>query len=208
MRNLITYPALLTYSALLIAFSASLTFAQTVSGGMTGPVMDATGATLPNARIELQNIETGQRITTTSDANGNFRIADIPAGRYRIVTSSSSATPTTPGQEITIDTSRTSTINITIPSGPGTDAVPTAETVNVTTKPSSIQNVYNTRSSTIYPRRTSWIVTGWRSALTTWEFSVRRRTTHPWDGRAEWRSADKGRTPTCSTSMAWITTTC
>jgi hypothetical protein len=136
---------LIKYSALLIAFSASLTFAQVISGGINGRVVDATGATLPNARIELENIDTGQRLTTTSDSDGNFRIADMPAGRYRIVTSPSSGTSTTPGQEITIDTSRSSTINITIPRGPGTDAVPTVEIVNVTTKPASIQNVYNAR---------------------------------------------------------------
>ncbi|HYP08384.1 MAG TPA: carboxypeptidase regulatory-like domain-containing protein [Bryobacteraceae bacterium] len=134
---------LITYSAMFIAVSASILFAQ--GSGVSGRVTDASGATMPNARIELENVDTGQRITATSDTNGSFQVSDIPAGRYRIITSSTSSSRTTPGQEITVDASRSATINIVIPSGPGTDVVPQTETVNVTSKPSSVQNVWNTR---------------------------------------------------------------
>jgi hypothetical protein len=44
-----------------------------------------------------------------------------------------------------VEASRGTTINVTIPRGPGTDVVPQAETVNVSSKPANILNVWNTR---------------------------------------------------------------
>lgn len=114
-------------------------------GSVSGRVTDASGATLPNARIELVNSDTGQRMTASSDADGNYRINDVPSGRYRISAASSASSAGTQGQEITIDSSRGSTVNVSIPSGPGTDIVPQTETVNVNTRPASVANVFNTR---------------------------------------------------------------
>jgi len=141
MRRVLTFPVLL------ILFSVNALIAQSTITGVSGRVTDTTGATLPNARVELVNIDTGQRLSTTSDASGNYQFNDVPPGRYRVSTASSSASASsaTPGQEITIDASRATTLNISIPSGPGTDTVAQAETVNIDTRPASVSNVYNSR---------------------------------------------------------------
>jgi hypothetical protein len=122
-----------------------------VSGGIvTGRVTDASGANIPNATIELENIDTGQRLTVTTDASGTYTFSNVTGGRYRIVTSGGSGA-TAPTQEISVDVSRTNTINISIPGGPRTDVQATTEAVPVTNKPASIQNVWNTRSAHYMP---------------------------------------------------------
>lgn len=137
-------PKILTTTFLAFCFLSAPAFAQVSGGVVTGRVTDATGANLPNVTIELENIDTGQRITLTTDASGVYTFSNVPAGRYRIITSggSRSAVPT---QEVTVDIGRTNTINIAIPSGPRTDVQASAEAVPITLKPASILKVWETR---------------------------------------------------------------
>src|SRR5829696_7399598 len=97
MRNLLT-----VHTLLLTLFGAALT-AQTNVTTATGRVTDSSGATLPNARIELTNIDTGQTVNATSDANGNFTIVGITPGNYRVAGAAANSSSGTPGQEIVID---------------------------------------------------------------------------------------------------------
>ncbi|HEX6939796.1 MAG TPA: TonB-dependent receptor [Longimicrobiales bacterium] len=69
--------------ALLLLLGAAPAWAQT--GAVTGRVTDAeTGAPLGGAQVEAV---TGGRVaaTTLTDANGQYRLADLPAGTYSIV---------------------------------------------------------------------------------------------------------------------------
>jgi hypothetical protein len=132
-----------------LAFLLSLTVkpytasAQVSSGTISGRVTDATGASLANARIELENIDTGQRVTATSDASGNYTFSDVPVGRYRIVTNGNPAS--TQSQEVAVELGRTTTVNINSPSGPRTDAAVSAEPVPIDMKTANVARNYNTR---------------------------------------------------------------
>src|SRR5258708_15916746 len=66
----------------LILFSASA-HAQ-YSSGVEGTVMDATGAVISGAKIQLINVDLGVSNAATSNDSGYFRIDSIPAGRYRL----------------------------------------------------------------------------------------------------------------------------
>jgi Carboxypeptidase regulatory-like domain/TonB dependent receptor/TonB-dependent Receptor Plug Domain len=60
------------------------TFAQTVTGDITGDVTDSTGAFLPNVTVTAINTGTNfSRSGTTSNA-GNYRIPDLPIGQYKV----------------------------------------------------------------------------------------------------------------------------
>jgi protocatechuate 3,4-dioxygenase beta subunit len=50
-------------------------------GTVTGRVTDASGANLPNTRIELENLDTGQRLTMVTDESGSYTFNNVPAGR-------------------------------------------------------------------------------------------------------------------------------
>ena len=87
-------PTFRRFSVLLSLAVASLLFtvALPVAHGQTlastasfsGSVSDSTGARLPNAKVTLNNPEKGITRTFTTDPEGNFSFALLPAGTYTL----------------------------------------------------------------------------------------------------------------------------
>ena len=79
-------------AALLIAlsFTSAASFAQVLYGTLTGSVVDASNAVVPNAKIEAVNTSTGVGRQTTSDERGAFQINDLQAGSYKVTISAPS----------------------------------------------------------------------------------------------------------------------
>lgn len=50
--------------------------------GVTGTIIDPTGAAIASAQVELKNEDTGATFTSASDARGQYSIAGLAAGRY------------------------------------------------------------------------------------------------------------------------------
>src|SRR5436309_8336140 len=68
--------------ALILVVSAS--FAQQITGSITGAVTDPTGAAVTGAAVKLTNTETGAIQNATSDESGNFRFLLLPPGNYSL----------------------------------------------------------------------------------------------------------------------------
>ena len=68
---------------------ASAAFAQTqiTAGTIQGTVLDANGAAVPGATIEVKNADTNFVRTTTSDDEGRFVALQLPSGRYTVTVS-------------------------------------------------------------------------------------------------------------------------
>ncbi len=64
--------------------TATLAFAQSTTGTITGVVRDQQGLVVPGASVELINEETGVNRSTVSLGNGAFTFAAIPQGRYTV----------------------------------------------------------------------------------------------------------------------------
>src|SRR5947209_5238284 len=65
--------------------SAPVAIAQSqISGDIAGTVTDPSGAVVPNAQITVTNTQTGVTKTATSNGNGAYRVALLPAGTYKI----------------------------------------------------------------------------------------------------------------------------
>ncbi|MGC1784989.1 MAG: TonB-dependent receptor [Acidobacteriaceae bacterium] len=62
----------------------SVTFAQTVTGGITGEVTDPSGAVVPGAQVVAHNIDTGVDTPTTTNKDGLYRITSLPIGHYTL----------------------------------------------------------------------------------------------------------------------------
>ncbi|MGA2962421.1 MAG: carboxypeptidase-like regulatory domain-containing protein [Candidatus Korobacteraceae bacterium] len=57
---------------------------STTAGAIGGTVSDQSKAVVPNARITVQNLETHEKKTGTTDSFGKFRITTLPPGRYEV----------------------------------------------------------------------------------------------------------------------------
>lgn len=77
-------PSTLAALAFAIAFSPVVIWCQSFTGTVSGTVKDSTGAVVPNATIALINEATNERRTRVTGEGGEFTLALIPPGNYRI----------------------------------------------------------------------------------------------------------------------------
>ena len=63
--------------------------AQSVTSNLVGRVFDPTGASVPNAEIQVKNEATGALRTASSAADGVFRITNLPPGTYSLTVQAS-----------------------------------------------------------------------------------------------------------------------
>ena len=74
----------------LLAFLIALLFANhaaaqsLVTGSITGTVKDPSAAIVPNAPVDLENTQTGEKQSTTSNAEGVYRFALLKPGTYQV----------------------------------------------------------------------------------------------------------------------------
>src|SRR5690349_6833752 len=64
--------------------AAGILFAQADRGTIVGTVTDPTGAVVPNAQIQVINIETNSILDFTSNELGNYLAPNLPVGSYRM----------------------------------------------------------------------------------------------------------------------------
>jgi hypothetical protein len=69
---------------LLLGVTVVPVWAQGVTGTLQGKVIDEQGLALPGATVTVQNLATGFRRTTTTDAEGSYRLPGLPVGAYDV----------------------------------------------------------------------------------------------------------------------------
>src|ERR1035438_3229500 len=71
-----------------LSFAILILFAITswagVGGSISGTVKDASGAVVPNAGVNVINVETGVQHQTATNGQGFYSFANLPIGRYSI----------------------------------------------------------------------------------------------------------------------------
>src|SRR6266550_5166492 len=83
-------PSRFLLKTLLAAYlSASLCFAQQITGSVTGAVTDPTGAAVVGAAVKLTNTQTGAVQNATTNGEGDFRFLLLPTGNYSLEVTSS-----------------------------------------------------------------------------------------------------------------------
>src|SRR5579871_4629058 len=78
-----------TLLALGLVCSIRLHAQGATSGSILGTVSDPTGAVVPNASVQIKNVETGQVQQAPTDVQGRYTIADLPIGNYEAQVSAS-----------------------------------------------------------------------------------------------------------------------
>jgi hypothetical protein len=78
----------LVLAVVLVGSIATNTAAQSlIAGGLSGRVIDPSGAVVPNAVVDLKSLDTGTTQTATSNNEGQFRFTLLKPGHYEISTS-------------------------------------------------------------------------------------------------------------------------
>jgi hypothetical protein len=67
-----------------LLLGASVAFAQSDRGTITGTVSDPTGAIVPAANVTLVNNGTGSQYQTVTTDTGNYTLAALPVGSYKL----------------------------------------------------------------------------------------------------------------------------
>lgn len=136
------------HRAFLAAFAALTLFsfsslAQVSSGTVVGTIFDASGAAVPDAKVEAKNVATGVVSSTTSTQAGEYRIGGLINGMY-------SLSATAPGfsgatlEDVTVDANKIATENLTLAVGQvATNVEVTESVVNIDTTTATIQNTFD-----------------------------------------------------------------
>lgn len=128
------YPTLVLFLFLSLfiptAFSPAA-FAQNATTSLRGEVKDPSGAVVPKATITLMNSATGQSLVTTSTANGEYQLQQIPPAKYTISVEAQGFGTLTKEAELLVN--QPATVNFTLTLGANNVVVnvtAAAETLN------------------------------------------------------------------------------
>jgi hypothetical protein len=128
--------------SLLLSYSA---FAQVSSGILVGTVLDASGAAVPNAKIEATNTATAVVSSTAATQAGDYRIGGLVAGSYSVTATASGFAGATV-HNVTVDANKIATQNISLAIGQvATNVEVTESIVNIDTTTATIQNTFDTQ---------------------------------------------------------------
>src|ERR1700761_1472440 len=88
MRHLFRFPVVHLLLALaLFSFALLSSDAQTFRGTLTGVVLDAQGAAIANASVQLTDPATGAVRSEKSNNVGEFDFPELPPGSYNLIVS-------------------------------------------------------------------------------------------------------------------------
>ena len=82
-------------------------FNQTITASLQGRVADNSGAVLTRANVTATNTETGFSRSTTSDDLGQYKIASLPVGTYKVEVKAGTFQPQSRNVALTIGESAT-----------------------------------------------------------------------------------------------------
>ncbi len=113
---------------LLVSLRWAPLHAQQVIGSITGTVVDASGAVVPDATVKAVNEATNLEVDVHTQGNGSYSIQNLPAGAYKLTFTKEGFEAET-HTEILVNANRTTTVDGAL--RPGT----VSQTVEVTATP-------------------------------------------------------------------------
>src|ERR1044071_3070208 len=124
--------------ALIVALAASLAFAQSDLGTISGFVKDPSGSTVPNAKVTVRN-QSGLERQSTTNESGFYTITNVPPGFYRVAVEAAGFKKFE-STDNKLDPSATLVVDATLTVGAATETVEvTATAANLQTESASVQ---------------------------------------------------------------------
>ena len=143
---------LLSVAVFLMGFAlAGRLSAQAISGDVVGTVVDKTGAAVPDAAIEVENIATGVKTNTMANSVGEFRFGNLAVGTYTIRAKKASFATTTI-TDFAVELNKTKSITITLEVGQQSMTVEVSgATPLINTTNAHIDTTYDTKVTADLP---------------------------------------------------------
>ena len=111
--------------------------AQSPRGSLRGSVQDVTGARIPKATVVAQSSGSSLRREANSEDRGEFRIDDLPPGRYRIVVSAAGFSDAVAEVPIAVSSVREITVTLK-PAGSAQSVTVKGQSSSITTEPMDV----------------------------------------------------------------------
>ena len=126
-------------------------FGQVTGGRVTGTVLDANGAAVVNATVNLHHDATGQTLTTQTTTSGSYHFPNVAVGDYAITVESGGFQPVT--QKAKVALNQESSVDVTLQAGEVTEAVQVtaASEAQVQTDSSQLGQSFGTRQALDLP---------------------------------------------------------
>lgn len=142
MKNLFNLRrAFVTVAALAVCSFAAL--GQTVDANLVGTVSDPSGAAVASAKVTATNTSTNVPYETTTNSDGEYRLNNVPVGKYDVNVMATGFSPRTQAG-VQLDLNHTSQINFTLNVGNVNTQVEVTETpALIETTSSNLQSTYD-----------------------------------------------------------------
>jgi hypothetical protein len=128
------------FAIVVCLLSASTAAAQLDTATVIGTIVDAQGAVVPGVTVVVRNVDTGFTRAGTTDAEGHYRIAAVPPGRYEI-TAELQGFSTTTRRGVQLSLGSESVLNFTLQlAGVAENVTVTADTPIVETTTAAVQS--------------------------------------------------------------------
>src|SRR5215831_3188441 len=140
------------FALILLALTACMaSFAQSISGDLTGTIFDASGAGIPNATVVAKNDATGVESTTKSTTTGEYQLSNLPPGTYTITVTASGFTKSqVRSVTVTLNKAATTNVKLNVASNVETIEV-SAAAATIDTTTAAVQTAFQTTALTDLP---------------------------------------------------------
>src|SRR3984957_18869659 len=115
-----------------LMFQSRSAFGQVDEGAITGTVLDASGAVVPNATVTLLNTDQGITLENKTNASGGYTFSPVRVGHYTVTVTAQGFAKTTQ-TNLTVNVAQFLQVNVQLKLGAAT------ETVEVNTAPPLLQ---------------------------------------------------------------------
>jgi Carboxypeptidase regulatory-like domain len=134
-----------------LALSTVALFGQASDSILVGTVTDSTGASVVGTVVTATNRETGVKYTSVTSSTGEYRLNNIPVGRYDVSAAMQGfATATVTGVQLQLN--HTSSINLTLAVGAMNTSVEVSEAAALLdTSTAQLQSTYDSRAAVDVP---------------------------------------------------------
>jgi len=136
---------------LLTAAFACQMFGQAAAGNITGTIVDASGAAVPKAKVDITNVQTGVVNSSTTDTSGVYRLANLLVGTYSLTVSAPGFTNKSV-KDIAIELNKNTTVNVSMEVGSVSttlEVVDAAALIDTTT--AQLSSTYDKRAAADLP---------------------------------------------------------